>query len=156
MQEEKKTISFFLRFFFKKVKSRRKRFSDGQTTYPWNQRRLDQPNLMCLTLIWIPFKKKKKKKTNLEDNPADHLLQAVHGGFLFVIINANVEWLLLQGDASEILYPSGLSSREQHRLSPLCARWWRTVSETCSWTVVVQTSKQRPPCGRISTMQPSK
>ena len=32
MQEEKKTMSFFLRFFFRKVKSSRKRFSDGHTT----------------------------------------------------------------------------------------------------------------------------
>lgn len=61
-----------------------------------------------------------------------YLLQAVHGGFLLVIVNANVEWLLFQGDASEILDPSGLSCREQHRLSPLCIRGRRNVSETCS------------------------
>ena len=33
MQEEKNTITFLFRFFFKKVKRRRKRLSLGHTTY---------------------------------------------------------------------------------------------------------------------------
>lgn len=79
----------------------------------------------------IPLKATKTASAHLHvfdteksgQNPADDLLQTVHGGLLFVIINTNVEWLLFQGDASEILNPSGLSCREQHSLPPFCTPW---------------------------------
>lgn len=38
LQEEKKTMSFFPRFLFRKVKRRRNRVSEGHTTYPCDAR----------------------------------------------------------------------------------------------------------------------
>ena len=35
LQDEKKTMTFLVRFFLRKVNKRRNRTSDGHTTYPY-------------------------------------------------------------------------------------------------------------------------